>query len=39
VEGVRPGDILAADNFNRLQDGARVSTNQPAGTGRQKGEP
>ena len=39
VEGVRSGDILAADNFNRLQDGAKVSTNQPAGTGGQKGAP
>ena len=25
VEGVKPGEVLAADNFNRLQDNATVS--------------
>jgi multidrug efflux system membrane fusion protein len=24
VEGVKPGEVLAADNFNRLQDGTKV---------------
>ncbi|MGH7971576.1 MAG: MdtA/MuxA family multidrug efflux RND transporter periplasmic adaptor subunit, partial [Limisphaerales bacterium] len=27
VQGVEPGELIAADNFNRLQEGARV---QPA---------
>jgi multidrug efflux system membrane fusion protein len=30
VTGVEPGDVIAADNFNRLQDGARVVARNPA---------
>lgn len=33
VEGVKPGDILAADNFNRLQDKARVTPRRAGGAG------
>jgi multidrug efflux system membrane fusion protein len=29
VEGVRPGEALAADNFNRLQDGSQVAPRKP----------
>lgn len=29
VEGVKPGEVLAADNFNRLQDGAKVTPRKP----------
>lgn len=28
VQGVSPGDVIAADNFNRLQDGIKVTLNQ-----------
>jgi multidrug efflux system membrane fusion protein len=30
VTGVEPGDVIAADNFNRLQDGARVVVRNPS---------
>jgi multidrug efflux system membrane fusion protein len=29
VTGVDPGDVIAADNFNRLQDGAKVVVRSP----------
>lgn len=28
VQGISPGDVIAADNFNRLQDGIKVTLNQ-----------
>ncbi len=31
VEGIPPGTLLAADNFNRLTDGAKVTVRTPAG--------
>jgi multidrug efflux system membrane fusion protein len=31
VEGLEPGQIVAADNFNRLQDGARVAIRKSEG--------
>jgi multidrug efflux system membrane fusion protein len=30
VEGLEPGEIIAADNFNRLQDGIKVTVRGPA---------
>lgn len=33
VEGLQPGEVIATDNFNRLQDGVKVVPRQlPAGT-------
>ena len=29
VQGVKAGEVLATDNFNRLQDGAKVAPRQP----------
>jgi hypothetical protein len=29
VEGLEPGEIIAADNFNRLQDGMKVALTKP----------
>ena len=29
VEGVKPGEVLATDNFNRLQDGVKVTPRKP----------
>jgi multidrug efflux system membrane fusion protein len=29
VEGVKPGEVLAADNFNRLQDKVKVTVRKP----------
>jgi multidrug efflux system membrane fusion protein len=37
VEGVDPGEVLAADNFNRLQDKAKVTTRRPDGGGGGRG--
>jgi len=41
VEGISPGDVVAADNFNRLSDGSRVTLRsaggQSQGQGTQKG--
>jgi multidrug efflux system membrane fusion protein len=31
VEGLDPGEIIAADNFNKLEDGMKVTLRQPAG--------
>ncbi len=39
VEGLRPGDVIAADNFNRLQDRAKITIQKPAGTNDRKGAP
>lgn len=39
VEGLRPGDLIAADNFNRLQDGAKVVIRQTDGSAARKGGP
>lgn len=36
VEGIDPGTVVAASNFNRLIDGAKVTIRQP-GEGRQRG--
>ncbi len=33
VEGVNPGDVIVTDNFNRLQDGARISERKPGAGG------
>jgi multidrug efflux system membrane fusion protein len=33
VEGVNPGEVIVTDNFNRLQDGAKVAERKP-GEGR-----
>jgi membrane fusion protein, multidrug efflux system len=30
VEGIQPGEVVAADNFNRLTDGAKVTVRPPA---------
>ena len=30
VEGLEPGEIIAADNFNRLQEGMKVTVRNPA---------
>jgi multidrug efflux system membrane fusion protein len=38
VEGVDPGEVLAADNFNRLQDKARVTKRRAAGNARNNGK-
>ena len=37
VEGIEPGAVLAADNFNRLTDGAKVTVRKPSNEG--SGEP
>jgi len=37
VEGVEQGAIVAADNFNRLTDGAKVMLRPAGGEGRQRG--
>ena len=39
VEGLQPGDVIAADNFNRLQDGAKITTRLPASSEERKGKP
>jgi membrane fusion protein, multidrug efflux system len=39
VEGLQRGDLIAADNFNRLQDGAKITIQKPAGTNDRKGAP
>jgi len=37
VEGVEPGEIIAADNFNRLLDGAKVAVRTPGEEPKQGG--
>jgi multidrug efflux system membrane fusion protein len=37
AEGLEPGAVVAADNFNRLTDGAKVTLRPAAGEGRQRG--
>jgi len=37
VEGIEPGAVVAADNFNRLTDGAKVTVRKPSNEG--SGEP
>jgi multidrug efflux system membrane fusion protein len=39
VQGVEPGEILAASNFNRLQNGVRVTVGPPPGSPNQKRKP
>jgi multidrug efflux system membrane fusion protein len=39
VQGVEPGEIMAASNFNRLQNGVRVTVSPPPGRPNQKGKP
>jgi len=36
VKGLRPGDVIAIDNFDKLQDGIRISPRKAVaeGTGR-----
>ncbi|HWL72557.1 MAG TPA: multidrug transporter subunit MdtA, partial [Burkholderiaceae bacterium] len=38
VQGLQPGAVVAADNFNRLSDGAKVSV-RSAGGAAQSGAP
>jgi multidrug efflux system membrane fusion protein len=38
VEGLSPGEAIVTDNFNRLQDKAKVSERKP-GEGRPNGNP
>ncbi len=33
VQGLNPGDKVATDNFNRLQDGSKVNVREPGGGG------
>src|SRR5207247_2448552 len=33
VEGIKPGAVVAADNFNRLTDGAKVTVRKPSNEG------
>jgi len=37
VEGLEPGEIIAADNFNRLQEGIKVTVRTPAEEPKQGG--
>jgi len=37
VEGLEPGQIIAADNFNRLQDGAKVALRKSEGAPTHRG--
>ncbi len=37
VEGIEPGTVVAADNFNKLTDGAKVMLRQANGSGAGKG--
>ncbi len=30
VDGLKPGDVIAADNFDRLRDGAKIAARDPA---------
>jgi multidrug efflux system membrane fusion protein len=39
VQGVEPGEVIAASNFNRLQNGVRVTERPPPASPRQKGKP
>jgi multidrug efflux system membrane fusion protein len=39
VEGLDPGEIIATDNFNKLEDGMKVTLRQPAGGGPRGGAP
>ncbi|MDB6066375.1 MAG: Efflux transporter, family, subunit [Pedosphaera sp.] len=39
VQGVEPGEIIAASNFNRLQNGVRITVMPPPGSTNQKGKP
>jgi multidrug efflux system membrane fusion protein len=39
VEGVNPGEAIAADNFNRLQDKAKVSVRKPGENAGQRSGP
>jgi len=39
VEGLEPGEVIAADNFNKLGDGMKVNLRQPGGAGRKTGAP
>jgi hypothetical protein len=33
VQGIKPGQVIASDNFNRLQDGAKVRLRVAGGEG------
>jgi multidrug efflux system membrane fusion protein len=37
VEGIKPGEVIATDNFNRLQEGIKVAPVEPARGGKQRG--
>jgi len=39
VQGLQPGEVIAADNFNKLGEGMKVNLRQPAGQGRKEGAP
>jgi multidrug efflux system membrane fusion protein len=38
VTGAKPGEVLAADNFNRLQDKVKVTVRKPDETKKKSGE-
>jgi len=39
VEGVKPGEVIAASNFNRLQDKAKISVRKPGENAGQRSGP
>jgi multidrug efflux system membrane fusion protein len=39
VEGVKPGEVIAADNFNKLGDNMKVNLRPPGGEGQKGGAP
>ena len=39
VQGLEPGEVIAADNFNKLGDGMKVNPRQPGGEERKSGAP
>ncbi len=38
VDGISPGDVVAADNFNRLSDGTKITVRPAGGQGDQSGQ-
>jgi len=39
VQGVKPGDVIAVDNFDKLQDGMQVAVRQVASSNNQTNQP
>ena len=39
VQGVKPGDVIAVDNFDKLQDGMQVAVRQVASSNNQANQP